>query len=50
MGLPVRALAGGLRGGGGSIVASTDSHDCADVGVYHHVRQVVGGTTAVARP
>ena len=32
------------------IVASTDSHDCADVGVYHHVRQVVGGTTAVARP
>lgn len=25
------------------IVASTDSHDCADVGIYHRVAQIAGG-------
>ena len=34
---------------GVTIVASTDSHDCADVGVYHRVRQIVRDTVPVAR-
>jgi putative hydrolase len=31
------------------IVASTDSHHCADVGLYHRVRQIVRDTEPVAR-
>jgi putative hydrolase len=32
------------------IVASTDSHNCADVGVYDRVRQITSDAAAIAEP
>jgi putative hydrolase len=49
-GCPAARALRAFAAAGVPIVASTDSHDCADVGVYHRVRRIVEDTGLPARP